>query len=505
MEKVREILRQRWTLGLGVRTVALALGVSRSVVSKCTLRAERRGLSWEQVEVLDDGELSALLYGGSASREGDGRAEPDVHWIHRELRRPGVTLELLHLEYLEQHPEGYRYTAFCSRYRRWLKLRGLSMRQVHRGGEKAFVDYSGKRPHYTDPDTGQRVDVELFVGVLGASNYTFAEATRTQQLADWCGSHVRMLEYFGGVPRVLVPDQLRSAVREPCRYEPTLNRSYERLAQHYGTAVVPARPRKPKDKAKAERAVQVAQRWILARLRHEQFFSLADLNVRIRQYLDELNDKPMRRYGGQSRRELFAQVDVPALSPLPDRAYEYSAWSKARVHLDYHVEVDRHYYSVPYALVREVVEVCLTATTVQLLHKHRVVASHARSYVPYAHTTNPAHMPKDHQKWLESDPAQVQSWARSVGPMTEAMVARILELRPEAQQGLRSAMGLMRVGEKYESDRVEAACTRALRFGARSYKPIAAMLRYGRERDDSSEPTYPSIQHSNVRGPDYFN
>jgi transposase len=379
------------------------------------------------------------------------------------------------------------------------------MRQVHRAGEKAFVDYSGKRLHYTDPQTGERIEVELFVGVLGASSYTFAEATRTQTLPDWCGSHVRMLEYFGGVPTVLVPDQLRSAVREPCRYDPAINRSYEQLAHHYQTAVVPARPRKPKDKAKVERAVQVAQRWILARLRHEQFFSLAELNVRIREYLDELNARPMRRYGGQSRRELLERLDAPALSPLPDRSYEYAEWSKARVNVDYHIEVDGHYYSVPYALAREVVDVCLTAATVQVLHRHRLVATHARSRDAHRHTTLPAHMPDDHRAWLKADPASVCSWARSVGPMTEAMVAQLLQSRPFAQQGLRSAMGLMRVGKQHEAARVEAACAKALRFGARSYRPVASMLRHGREQDEPIEEPSRTIQHGNVRGPDYFN
>jgi len=506
MQQVREILRLRWALGLGVRQTARGLSVGRSVVSKTTTRAATAGLTWEAVQGLDDAELETRVYGQPEVRGSADRPEPDCAWIHTELRHKGVTLELLHLEYLEEHSNGYRYTAFCDRYRRWLKSKGLSMRQVHRAGEKVFVDYSGARPCITDPTTGEKTPVELFVGVLGASSYTFAEATRSQTLPDWCGSHQRMLEFFGGVPEIVVPDQLRSAVQDPCRYDPERNRTYLELARHYGTAVVPARPRKPKDKAKAERGVQVAQRWILARLRHETFFSLADLNMRIAELLADLNARPMRTYGGQSRRELFERLDRPALKPLPAHSYCFSSWSKARVNLDYHIEVEHHYYSVPYALVREVVDVRVTATMVEVLHKNRVITSHARSHQKYQATTKPEHMPPDHKAWLEQDAAGVLKWGSSVGPMTEAMVRHLLTTRPVAQQGLRSAMGLRRVGEQHEPARVEVACEKALRFGARSYRPVANMLKLRREGEANPvESESRPIQHGNVRGPDYFN
>jgi transposase len=282
MHSVREILRLRWVLGLGVRQAAASAGIGRSVVSKTTLRAEAAGLSWAAVEGLSDRALEERLY-GPPRPPSHGRAEPDPLYVHTELRRPGVTLELLHLEYLREHPEGYRYTAYCDRYRVWQKRLGLWMRQVHRGGEKAFVDYSGKRPSFIDPATGDRIVVEFFVGVLGASSLTFAEATLTQRVPDFLGSHVRMFEYFGGVPQLVVPDQLKSAVTVPRRSAPVIQRTYADLGRHYGTAIVPARPRKPRDKAKVEVAVQIAQRWILARLRNETLFSLGALNARIRE------------------------------------------------------------------------------------------------------------------------------------------------------------------------------------------------------------------------------
>jgi transposase len=474
------------------------------VVSKTTSRATAAGLTWEEVETLDDKALERRLYGEKAAPTHN-RPEPDPVYMHVELKRPGVTLELLHLEYLREHPNGYQYTAYCERYRRWRKRRPDSMRQRHVAGEKVFVDYSGKRPHYVDPETGERVDVELFVGTLGASNLTFAEATMTQRLPDWVASHGRMFRYFGGVTRATVPDQLRSAVTKPDWFEPGINRTYEAFASHYGTSVFPARPGKPKDKAKAEVAVQIAQRWILARLRDETFFSLAELNARIRELNEELNNRPMKRYGGRSRRALFEEIERAALLPLPATPYEYSKWSFAKVHHDYHVQVGDHYYSVPSALVHEQVTIRATGATVEILHNHRVVAVHPRSPQTYGHSTMPEHMPPGHREWAAQDSTGVLEWARSVGPMTEAMVHRLLESRPIAQQGLRSALGLRRVGKKYEPARVESACKLALGYGARSYKSVARLLKLGREGGLDETTDRPPIEHDNVRGPDSFN
>jgi transposase len=503
MRRVKEILRLRWQLELGVRQTARSLGVGRSVVSKTTGRARAAGLTWEAAQALDDAELERRLYGRRPA-SGSDRAEPDVVHMHTELKRKGVTLELLHLEYLEAHPDGFRYTAFCDRYRKWLKRRGLTMRQAHKAGDRCFVDYAGMKPHYTDARTGERVTCELFVGALGASNYTFADVTRSQSLPDWVGSHVRMYEYFGGSPRETVPDQLRSAVKDPHWVEPTINRTYEDVARHYQTSVVPARPRKPRDKAKAEVAVQVAERWILARLRNEQFFSFEALRARVAELLEELNARPMKKYGNQSRRQIFNRIERDALRPLPARPFVYSEWTKAKVHGDYHVQVENHYYSVPYALVGEVVEVRITARTVEMLHKHRVVATHVRSQVLYQHTTNPAHMPANHKAWLHKDPADLLAWAKSVGPMTETLMERILTQRATTQ-GFRSGLGLRRVGKQYGAERMEAACTKALAFGATSYRPVQRMLKLGREGTSETESRPRRIEHENVRGPEHFN
>lgn len=503
MHRVREILRLRWQLSLSVRRTATSTGAGRSVVSKTTARALAAGLTWSNVCELDDEQLERRLY-GERSKATSGRPEPDPVTMHVELKRPGVTLELLHCEYLEAHPDGFQYTAFCERYRRWRGCRPTSMRQRHVAGEMTFVDYSGKKPHYVDPDTGERVIVEMFVGALGASSLTYVEVTHTQRLADWVASNERMYRYMGGVSRAQVPDQLRSAVKKPDWFEPTINRTYEALATHYGTSVFPARPGKPKDKAKAEVAVQVAQRWILARIRNETFFSLAELNARVRELNDDLNDRPMKRYGGRSRRDIFEQVERAALLPLPADTFEYAEWGTAKVHHDYHVQVDEHYYSAPSELVHERVTVRKTAGTVEFLHKHRVVAVHLRSRQKYGHTTTPEHMPADHRAWAQMDSSGVLEWARGVGPMTEAMVTRILESRPVMQQGLRSALGLRRVGKRYGPDRTEAACKLALSYGGRNYKNVERLLKLGRERgDDAAEERLP-IEHDNVRGPDSF-
>jgi transposase len=348
--------------------------------------------------------------------------------------------------------------------------------------------------------------VELFVAVLGASSFTYAEASWTQRSADFIGSHGKAFAYFGGVSRMVVPDQLKSAVSASCRYEPGVQRTYGEWARHYHTAVVPARPGKPRDKAKVEVAVQVAQRWILARLRHEVFFSLEALNARIRDFVDEINDRPMRRLGGQTRRELYARYDQPALLPLPETPFEHAEWKQATVNVDYHVELEKHWYSIPYPLVRERVEIRATATTVEVFHRGQRVASHVRSDEPYRHTTDPAHMPEAHRRHFHGADA-VLAWASSVGPMTEGLVRRLLEQNPIREVGWRSARGLQRVGERYGPERTELACTRALALGARSYKPVAKILELGREQvplPGEEPPEGATIRHENVRGPDYY-
>jgi transposase len=505
MRKIREILRQKWALGRTHREVARSLSIGLGTVSGVERRARAAGLRWTDVDGLAAEALETRLYPPGPTGKGP-RPWPDCGYLHAERRKPGVTLELLHLEYLEQHPDGYRYTQFCEIYRRWLKRRGLSMRQLHRAGEKCFVDYAGQKPHLIDPATGEVIEVELFVAVLGASNYTYAEATRTQQVPDWIASHQRAFLYFEGVPGAVVPDQLKSGVTGPCRYEPGLQRTYEEFAQHAGTVILPARPGKARDKAKVEVGVQVAERWILARLRHETFFTLVALNTRIRDLLTDLNGRVMRQYQA-SRRELFERVDRPALRPLPAEPFVYGEWKTARVNIDYHVELHRHYYSVPFALVHEVVDARLTATTVECFHKGQRVAAHARDDTPGRHTTHPAHMPKAHQHHLEWTPSRLTDWAGRIGAQTRALVAAILADRPHPEQGYRSCLGLLRLGRRYGEARLEAACARALAVGARSYRHVDSILKHGLERlppPDVAAASRPAPVHEHLRGPAYY-
>jgi transposase len=469
-------------------------------------RAQAAGLDWPATQALNDTALEETLYG--PRREGTARPMPDFEYLHAERKKPGVTLELLHLEYLEKQPGGYRYTQFCDHYRSWLKKRGLTMRQEHKAGEKLFIDYSGKKPHIVDPKTGEVIDVELFVAVLGASNYTFAEVTLTQGGPDFVASHVRAFNFLGGVTGALVPDQLKSGVTVPCRYEPTIQRTYEEMAAHYGTVVLPARPAHSRDKAKVESGVLIAQRWVLARLRHETFFSLAAMNERIAELLEDLNNRRMRVYGA-SRRELFERLDRAALKPLPATPFEYCEWKKVRLNIDYHAEVDHHYYSAPHPLVHEQLEARFSATTVELLHRGERVASHLRSYRRGGHTTVAEHMPKAHQKHLEWTPSRIVHWATSVGPQTAALVEAILAERRHPEQGYRSCLGILRLAKRYGNDRLEVASARAISVRARSYRHVESILKNGLDRlpspaEGNDEGRTPTV-HENIRGGDYFN
>lgn len=511
MRQVKEILRQKWVLKRTHREIAESVSVSAGSVSATVSRATRAGLTWAQVETMSDEALEVRLYG---PREGASceRPRPDCAYIHAERAKPGVTLELLHLEYLEKHPNGLRYTQFCDEYRKWVRRHRLTMRQVHRAGEKLFVDYSGKKPHVVDRQTGELVEVELFVAVLGASNYTYVEATRTQKVGDWIGSHVRCLEFLGGVPRDLVPDQLKSGVTGACRYEPSIQRTYEEMAQHYGTTVLPARPAHPRDKAKVERAVQVVQRWILARLRNRVFFSLDELNAAIAELVEELNARTMKTYGA-SRRELFERLDRPALRPLPPGRFVCGDWKKVTVNIDYHVEYDGHYYSVPHTRVGETLWVRATASTVEVFESEQRrdderVVSYARSHERGRHTTLPEHMPKAHRSHAEWTPSRFLRWASDIGPETAKLVEAILSERPHPEQGYRSCLGILRLSKRYGQERLEAACARAVAVRARSYRHVDSILRNGLDRiamkDTAAATTPPPLVHGNIRGRGYY-
>lgn len=505
MHNLREILRQRLTLARSYRGVAQAVGVSVGSVSSVLSRAAALGLDWNAIEALDDEELETKLYGPRVTAR-DERPLPDPAQMHIELRRAGVTLQLLHLEYLERHPDGYRYTKFCDVYREWLARRSPTMRQIHVAGDKMFVDYSGKKPRYVDPETGEIVEAELFVAVLGASNYTYAEATRTQSVADWTASNAHALAFFTGVPRSIVPDQLKSAVTIPCRYEPGIQRTFQEFGRHYGTTIFPARPKSPRDKAKVEAAVLIAQRWILARMRNQTFHSLAELNARIRELCDDLNRRVMRRYGA-SRLELFERLDKPALAALPAEPFEHADWEQVRLNVDYHADVDGHFYSAPFTLVHERLWARSTATTVELFHRCRRVAAHARSFVRGGYTTEKSHMPAAHQKQAEWTPSRILGWAQTVGPMTEAYARAIIKERPHPEHGYRSCLGLFRLAKRYGNARMEAACERALVVGARSYRHVDSILKHGLDRAPALDVVAreaPGVAHENVRGRGYY-
>ena len=505
MRKTREILRQKWELGRSHRAVAASVGLSSGAIGATVARAAAAGLDWAAVESLSDEALDERLYGAKPVTT---RAQPDCEYLHAERKKPGVTLELLHVEYLEKNSGGYRYTQFCERYRQWLSRRGLTMRQVHVAGEKLFVDYSGKRPHIIDGKTGEVTEVELFVAVLGASNYTYAEATRTQRGHDFIASHVHAFNELGGVPAAVVPDQLKSGVTLACRYEPGIQRTYEELARHYGTTVLPARPMHPRDKAKVEVGVQIVQRWILARLRNETFFSLDALNDRIAELRVDLNDRKMRLYGA-SRQQLFERLDKPALKALPAEPFEYAEWKTARLNIDYHAEIDHHYYSAPHALVHEQVEARITTTTIELFHKGQRIASHIRSYARAKHTTTPEHMPKSHREHKDWSPSRIVNWAATIGPKTRELAEAILAERRHPEQGYRSCLGILRLGKRYGNERLEAACTRAVAVRARSYRHVESMLKNGLDRLSPAEPNTPaantSVAHENIRGGGYYN
>jgi len=503
MRKLREVLRLKYERRMGHRAIARACGVGVGTVSEYVSRARKAGLGWPLPADLDDGTLEARLFAGPEPKREC--IPPEVARIHQELKRPGVTLHLLWQEYLEVHSEGYRYSQFCELYRRWAKQLKPSMRQVHHAGEKTFIDFSGKRPQIVDRRTGEQVPVELFVAALGASSFTYAEATESQKLPCWVGAHTRMVEYFGGSTEIWVPDNLKSGVTMPCRYEPGVNRTYADLAEHYGAVVIPARPAKPKDKAKIEAGVLVAQRWILARLRDQTFFSVAEFNQAIWRLLEELNDRPMQKLG-VSRRQLYERLDRPALKPLPTQRYEVAEWKSCGVNIDYHVEVDHHYYSVQHQLQGEEVEARATHSIVEIYYKGKRITSHRRSYERGRHTTKTEHMPRAHRAHAEWSPSRLIGWATKSGPATGRLVAEILRSRPHPEQGYRACLGIMRLGRRYGAERLEAASRRAEQLRSYSYRTVKNILSSAQDRLplDEARSTPPTPVHANIRGASYY-
>jgi transposase len=504
MRHIKEILRLKYELKLTNGLIARSLRLSKSTVSNYLSRAKTAGIIWPLPESWDHREINQRLF-KPQSQDRATKPLPDFAQIHLELKKKGVTLQLLWEEYRQQYAQGYQYTQFCHYYHQWAQHLKVSMRQTHKAGEKGFIDYVGSTFPIVDPKTGQIRQVQLFVFVLGASNYTYAEATESQQLPHWIESHLHAFEYFGGIPKILVPDNLKSGVTKPNRYEPEINRSYQDMAAHYGTVVIPARVRKPKDKAKAEGGVLLVQRWILAALRHRTFYSIAETNEAIWELLTKLNHKPMQKLK-KSRHELFLALDKPALLPLPAGRYQFAEFKHCRVNIDYHIEVDHHYYSVPYQLVGQRVEARFTSHIVEVFSQGKRVASHRRSYQPYKHTTLDAHMPKSHRRYAQWTPLRIIHWGQSQGEAVGRLCEHILQSKPHPEQGFRSCLGLIRLSQHHGRERLNQACERALALRAYSYKSVQNILKNKLEQTPlpSEEIPPPPRQHENVRGNHYY-
>ena len=506
MRKIKEILRLKFELGLKNREIARSCLIPHTTVANYLRRARDAGLTWPLPPDLDEGTLERQLFADDPWARTRETRLPDFASIHEEFRRHRhVTLQLLWEEYKESQPDGYQYSRFCELYNRWVQKLDLVLRQDHRVGEKMFVDHAGPTVPIVDRETGQVHEAAIFVAVLGASNYTYAEATWNRNLASWIGSHIRTLEFFQGVPAVTVPDNWKTGVKDPCYYEPDLNPTYRDFAQHYGTVIIPARVRKPRDKAKVEAGVLIVERWILAALRKYTFHTLAELNLAIRELLVKLNQRKFRKLD-TTREKLFEELERPALKPLPPEPFTFAEWKKARANIDYHVEIERHYYSVPYQLVHQEVEARIAAATVEIFLKGRRIVTHTRSFVPGKHTTLPEHRPKKHQN-LEWTASRMVERGLVIGTSTAAALERIMESRKHPELGYRSCLGVLRLGERYGRERLETACRRAVALNACSYRRIKSMLETGLDRQPLEPVATPAAHtdvHANVRGAGYY-
>jgi transposase len=503
MRRIRDVLRLS-AAGMSKRQIAASLGVSATAARESIRRARLAGLAWPLPDELSDEELERRLYPPPSAAAKNRRPLPDWAIIHRELRRPGVTLQLLWEEHRAVHPDGFGLSRFCELYRAWEARLSPTMRQNHVAGERLFVDYAGTTLTVIDPSTGEARPAQLFVAALGASNYTYAEAGWTQGLSDWIGAHTRTFAFIGGVTAMVVSDNLRSGITKACFYEPAVNRTYAEMAAHYGTAVIPARPYRARDKAKVEVAVQVATRFIIAKLRNRQFFTLSALNAAIAELVAQINDR-VSRHLGASRRALFEELERPALKPLPAEPYVFAEWKQCRVGLDYHVEIEKHYYSVPHQLLRERVWSRITARTIEVFHRGKRVAAHIRSSSNRKHTTVREHMPSSHQRYADWTPERLRRQAGEIGRNTSALVEIILRERAHPEQGFRACVGIVRLAKSYGRERLEAACARALDIGARSYSSVNSILKNDLDRRRPVTPADgPAIAHDNIRGPTYF-
>lgn len=502
MRQLRQLLRLAAD-GISVREIGIMLGIARSTVQDNLERAKAAGLTWPLAGDLTDDVIEHRLFARAGVKQGL-RRRPEPNWAELaiELKKPGVTLLILWEEYRAVHPGGYGYSRFCDLFRTFEQRLSPTMRQEHVAGDKVFVDYSGKKVPIVDGKTGEVREAELFLGVLGASSYTFAEATWSQTSPDWIGSHVRMFNFFGGVPRLIVPDNLKSGVNRASFYDPEINRSYGMMASHYGAGVLPARSRRPRDKAKVENGVRFAQSCILGRLRKHTFFSLTEANAAISEALVRINTHVMRRLG-VSRQHLFETVERAALSSLPVEEYEFAEWRFARVSTDYHVEFKDFFYSVPHSLIRQQVDIRATARGIEIFHRGKRVAAHQRRYGGSRYGTDPAHMPSSHRRYAEWTPERFRRWGASIGPQTEGLIIAILASRPHPEQGFRTCLGILRLYREIHPERAEAVSARAIEIGGLTCKTVTSLLTTYKTASHSAEPAA-VMEHANLRGPGYF-
>ncbi|BAV50299.1 transposase (plasmid) [Mesorhizobium loti] len=504
MRDIRTILRLTHGEGLSVREIAERLEIGKSSVSTYLLRAREAGLSWPLPSGCDDdAKLERLLF-GRAGRPPQDLSEPDWPLVAREMKRKSVTLTLLWQEYRASHPDGYGFTWFCERFAAFRHRTSAVFRNRHAAGAVMQTDYAGPTVPVIDPATGVIHPAQIFVAVLGASNLTFAFASSSQKLPDWIDGQVRALAFYGGVTKAIVCDNLKSGVAKALWFEPTLTATFAAMAEHYDTTILPTRSRKPRDKGKVEGAVLIVERWILARLRNRTFFSLAALNTAIAELLEDLNNRPMRHIG-RSRRELFEEIERAALKPLPTTPFEYAEWKSAKVHPDYHIEVDKTFYSVPHRLIGCTLQVRLTQRVVEIFHDHQRVASHVRRSQRSGHVTVNDHMPKAHQRYANTTPANLIGRATLIGPNAAILVERMMRDRPHPEQGYRSAMGILSLAPRYGSQRLDAACKRALTINAIAYSSVASILKSGLDRQQpQAEQAAPTPAHTNIRGRSYY-
>ncbi len=508
MRRAREILGMKFEAGLAVREIARRTDVPRRTVRTLFARFAARGLTWPIAPEVSEADLEALMFKEAGAKSGSRRrAEPDWSAVHKELKRKHVTLQILWDEYIERHPDGYRYSRFCEVFRAWEDKLSVTMRQNYLGGEKLFVDYAGDTvPVIIDRQTGETRAAHIFVAVIGASSLTYAEATWTEGLSDWIGAHTRTFSFIGGAPKLVIPDNPKVAVIKACFYEPMVNRTYEDMLKHYDTTALPARPRKPRDKSKVEAAVRIMERYLLGRLRNRLLYSLAELNTTIRKILTHLNDEFKIRRLGVTRRALFEEIDKPNLTPLPVEGYVYAEWRIRRANLDYHVDVDGSFYSVPFQLAREKIEARITARTIELFVKGQRVAAHARLATCGRHTTVPEHMPSSHRRHGGWSAERIQTEAQSIGPNAALYCTLVLAHKHHPEQGYRACLGIVRLPKTYGRDRVEAACERALEIGARTYASVKSILEHRLDQRPTNKAAADEapIQHPNIRGRRYY-